>query len=58
MSEFIWNVEEQKLRELSREEILNKYVKSDVYSLQEMQDAMDKYGNTAKWSVIWEKFEL
>lgn len=58
MSEFVWNVEEQKLRELSKEEILDKYVRSGVYSLQEMQDAMDKYGNTAKWSIIWEKFEL
>lgn len=58
MSEFIWNVEDQKLRELSKDEILDKYVKSNIYSLQEMQDAMDKYGNTAKWSVIWEKFEL
>ena len=58
MSEFVWNVEEQKLRGLSKEEILDKYVRCSAYSLQEMQDAMDKYGNTAKWSVIWEKFEL
>lgn len=58
MSEFVWNVEEQKLRELSKEEIIDKYIKSDEYSIQEMQDAMDKYGNAPKWSIIWEKFEL
>ncbi len=54
---FEWKIEDLKYMNMTSKDF-DAISKSGEYSLQEMQDAMDEYGNYTKWSLIWEKYEL
>lgn len=54
---FTWDVRETKYKDMDIKEITN-LANSGQYSLQEMQDAWDEYGDRWKWTRIWEVFNL